>query len=162
MTCLVLSPTCLSAVRTRSSLDRPRTSQRESVCSAIHGQMECHINLNSPPSFGAAANRPDHSLHGLNRPLDNSVALRAANGAVLNDHPRSACHRPHSTPRSNQTRQRGFIVRLHNNFTKPRHQSSTYPFSRRLPRKHCTDLVSLTLATKKGNVFPSFSSPMNM
>ena len=33
------------------------------------------INLHFPSSFDVAANRPDHPLHRLDRPLDNSIAL---------------------------------------------------------------------------------------
>ena len=45
------------------------------------------INLHSPPSFDVAANRPDHPLHRLDRPLDNPITLCTANWTVLDDHP---------------------------------------------------------------------------
>ena len=169
-TCLVLFADLPLNSRARVFPPRPTSNlvNKNPACSAIHGQMECVTSIfTSPQSFDVAANRPNHSLRGLDRPLIDSVALWAANGSVLNTHPRSACHRSHRAPRRDQTRQPGFVVWLHNdvygfqpNFTKPRHQSSTYPVVVFLKTTVLsTALVSLSLWQPRT---PMFSLPSRL
>ena len=137
MPCLVRLLICTSVPRKLSSdLGRPRTSSTKILRvlrSTANGIRR--INLHFPPSFDVATKRPDHPLHRLDRPLDTSVARHCP------------CRAPSRIKFVN-------VVSL-SDFTM---------FSRRSPRNDQTKNSSRlrSLATKKANVFPSFSSPMNM
>ena len=59
----------------------------------------CHVLFNLPILFIRAANRPDQSLHRLNRSLDDFIyLLKFPTKTGLDDHPRSTFHCPRRAP----------------------------------------------------------------
>ena len=144
----------------------PRQQESRVLCNPRPDGMR-RIGPHSPPFFGVTASRPDHSLHRLDRPLDIELPTRLFSTIILD--PLVVA-----------------LIVLHDaiklvsagslsDFTMMSTDSS--PIS----RSHAISLlliyspvvflgitvlstafVSLSLATKNANIFPSFSSPMNM
>ena len=99
-----------------------------------------HINLHLLCFFNRGSYRSDHSLHRLNRSLNDPVDLRTSNRTVLDDHPRPTLHPSQCAPRLDQACQSRFVVRFHDDvhelksdLTQQRHHPSAFPFSRRSP-----------------------------